>query len=78
MEIAFCNSFQSSGAASIVTKPQIAPWVLKIFVRVDSNFTKQGIEKLTTPIDSKWPHYPEINNPLNLENYYFFKNFPNA
>jgi hypothetical protein len=57
---------------------KLPPWFLKISVKVNSNFTKQGIEKLTTPIDSKWPYYPEIDNPLYLENFYFFKNFPNA
>jgi hypothetical protein len=55
---------------------KLPPWFLKICVTVDSKFTKQGIEKLTTPIDSKWPHYPEIDDPLNLEKVYFFQKFP--
>jgi hypothetical protein len=30
------------------------------------------MEKLSAPIDSQWPQYPENDAPFRLENFYFF------
>jgi hypothetical protein len=30
------------------------------------------MEKLSAPIDSQWPQYPENDAPFRLEDFYFF------
>jgi hypothetical protein len=57
-------------AGSTVTKPQFA--FMQIQLAVDSCFTRRNMEKLSTPIDSQWPQYPENDAPFRLENFYFF------
>jgi hypothetical protein len=56
-------------------KLQIASCFLKISLMVDSYSPDPNMGKLIASVDSKWPHYPEIDKSYRSGNLIFFEIF---